>query len=133
MQYTNKQRAQFVLMFIEEGRNYAAFKARIKRETKKANPKIPEVKSVKKWLQDFQTTGSVQNRQGKNQPKRIRTKENIEKVRKHFKAHPHDSVRRCGLGLSKSTVHRILKEDLRMRPYKIQTIQTLRSANHVAR
>lgn len=132
MNYTAEQRAYFVKVFYQENSSYASFKARIKREKKMTDAKIPTANALKKWVNDFEEKGSVQNTQ-KRQPKRVRTEENIEKVRQHFEDHPHDSVRRNGLNMSKSTVHRILREDLGLHPYKLQTSQALSNLNHAAR
>lgn len=133
MDYTPQQRAKFVRIFYQENSSYQAFKARIKRETKKSQPKMPSLNSIQKWVEDFESTGSVQSRRGKSKTKLVRTEENIEKVREHFEAHPHDSVRRNGLKLTKDTIHRILREDLNWHPYKIQILQTLRNPDQIAR
>ena len=64
--------------------------------------------------------------------RRVRTEANIERVRQHFNDHPHDSLRKNGLNLKKSTVQRILKEDLKWHPYKIQLLQDLSDLDHTA-
>jgi hypothetical protein len=133
MTYTDKEKAKLVGTFIEEGRNYKSFTTRIRRDAKNGRASVPDNKSIKKWTKQFEMKGSIQDLRGKNQPKRVRTEANIERVRKHFEKHPHDSVRRNGLQLKKSTVHRILKEDLQWHPYKIQMLQKLRNQDHASR
>ena len=53
--------------------------------------------------------------------------ENVDAVRDSVGRSPKKSLRRCSqeLGLSCSSVHRILKNDLQLYPYRIQIKQTL--------
>ena len=56
-----------------------------------------------------------------------RSPENVEAVRDYVEQSPKKSLQRCSqeLGLSRSSVHRILKNDLQLYPYRIQINQTL--------
>ena len=63
----------------------------------------------------------------------MRIEENIERVRQHFNDYPHDPLRKSGLSLKKSTIHRILKKDLHRHPYKIQLLQALSNTDHATR
>jgi hypothetical protein len=132
MVFTDQQKAQFVLKFLDEGRDYKSFERRIRREQGRRT-QIPPHKTLKNWIVKFGQTGSLEDRRGLNHPRPVRTEGNIELVRQHFDVHPYDSVRRSGLNISKSSVHRILREDLHWHPYRIQTLQTLTNENHAAR
>ncbi|KAK9737928.1 hypothetical protein QE152_g10289 [Popillia japonica] len=58
----------------------------------------------------------------------IRVPETIERVREHFTAQPSTSTSRASqeLEISRTTLRRILKQDLKMKPYKIQINQPSR-------
>lgn len=58
----------------------------------------------------------------------IRVPETIERVREHFTAQPSTSTSRASqeLEIPRTTLRRILKQDLKMKPYKIQINQPLR-------
>jgi hypothetical protein len=69
MSFTDRQKANFVLKFAEEGYNYASFKLRIKRDAKRSQPRIPDIKSIKSWVEAFRTSGTVHGERGKNKAK----------------------------------------------------------------
>jgi hypothetical protein len=69
MPYTDQQKALFVLKFAEEGYEYAKFVTRVKRDSRRANPRVPDVNTIKNWLEAFSSTGSVHGERGKNKPK----------------------------------------------------------------
>jgi hypothetical protein len=60
--------------------------------------------------------------------RRARSLENIETVRELFVQNPHMSTRRAAnaLPISRSSIQRILKEDLKFHPYKLQHVQELK-------
>ena len=72
----------------------------------------------------FLKTGSVENlyKERSGRPATQRTPENIAKVESIISQNPRSSIRTIGrqLGMSSSTVHRILREDLKLFPYKIR-------------
>lgn len=145
MQFTDQQKAEFIVKFIEERRSYVNFVRRIRREQGR-NAIIPIENTLKNWLDNFMKTASVQSQRGKVKSRlvdkkffistsfrRVRTPETIDRVKNHFETHPHDSVRKNGLGLAKSTLHEILRKDLKWHPYKIQLLQELYPSDHIAR
>jgi hypothetical protein len=69
MTYSDQQKAKFLLKFVEEGYNYSRFKARIKRDTRQSNPRVPDTKTINNWVEIFRETGSVHGQRGKNTPK----------------------------------------------------------------
>ena len=62
-----------------------------------------------------------------------RTPENIELVRESLMQHGNRSSRRNGLGLSRSSFHRIEKLDIRFHPYVMITQQELNDGDPVQR
>jgi hypothetical protein len=161
MVYTDKEKARFLVWFIEEEYDYAKLKTRIRREANNWKANAPDNKLVKNWLKAFLETGTVHGQAGKGTSKwvstlislillfrRLRTEEIIEEVHGEFMANPHSSTRRNAFmptgetdseedeertRLSRTTLRRILKLDLKMRPYHLQMVHALREQDHVGR
>ncbi|GFY76642.1 hypothetical protein TNIN_11601 [Trichonephila inaurata madagascariensis] len=78
-------------------------------------------------LKSFAELGSVANRPGRGAYGNIRTEDNVEIVRQSVVDDPSVSTRRRSsqLGISRMTLRRILKLDLKMYPHKIQIVKTL--------
>ncbi|KAK3793780.1 hypothetical protein RRG08_061915 [Elysia crispata] len=74
-------------------------------------------------------------RRGMSYAKPVRCGENIEAVLMSVEATPKKSVRRrsAELGVSQSSVHRILRHDLKMKPYHISVHQGLTLENALQR
>lgn len=94
----------------------------------KNRPK-PHVTTVKRLLEKFERTGSVADDPGErsNRPNTVRTPEIIEQAKNIMKREPSLSTRKLAqeLGLSYRTAGRILKDDLKLFPYKLQVYQRL--------
>ena len=95
---------------------------------------IPTAKSIRRWYEQFTVSGclSVGHKQrGMSYAKPVRCGENIEAVLMSFEATPKKSVRRrsAELGVSQSSVHRILRHNLKMKPYHISVHQGLTPEN----
>jgi hypothetical protein len=58
--------------------------------------------------------------------------ESVENIRNNFIRSPKKSVRKCarGLGFSKATVHRVLKEHSRFTGYKVQLLYVIRPGDN---
>ena len=84
------------------------------------------------WVKTFKDTGTLitSTKKGKKSTSgrklTARSPENVDAVRDSVGQSPKKSLRRCSqeLGLSRSSVHRILKNDLQLYPYRIQIKQT---------
>ena len=61
MSYSNQQKAQFYEWWIEEGRSYAVFKRRVRRENGRSAT-IPAKTTVLSWQSNFRENGTVQRR-----------------------------------------------------------------------
>lgn len=68
-------------------------------------------------------------------PRTARTPENIELVANSVRQQPRASVRKreSQLGLSRATIHRIMRSDLHLKAYKIQIVQALNENDYVTR
>ena len=94
----------------------------------KNRPK-PDPKTVKRLVDKFERTGSVADDPGDraNRSNTARTPEIIEKAKEIMKREPSLSTRKLAqeLGLSYRSAGRILKDDLKLFPYKLQVYQRL--------
>ena len=63
------------------------------------------------------------------------TEETVDKVKKYFSENPNSTIRKAAqvLKISKSSLHRIVKKSLKLRPYKITTHQLLTTKSMEAR
>ena len=105
-------------------------------------PKAPSKSIIYGWIKKFEQEGTVKNLNSKldgrlshSGRKKIRTDEVIEAVRQSVLHSPKRSTRkRCQLvGLSRTTLLRVLHDDLRLYAYHIQIHQKLANADKVKR
>ncbi|GBM07331.1 hypothetical protein AVEN_198108-1 [Araneus ventricosus] len=92
-------------------------------------PKEPDAKTIRKLFAKFERTGSVDyNRVGNVGPRQtVVTSENVAKVSGIVQQNPRNTVRRIEseIGLKRSSTQKILRNSLRMFPYKIQSNQAI--------
>jgi transposase len=76
--------------------------------------------TVKRWCQMIRRTGSIELPGTHGGPRIVRTKENIQKVKSRVRRKKGVSARKLSveLGISATSVRRILKIDLGLKPYK---------------
>jgi biotin operon repressor len=81
----------------------------------------PSVTMIWKLMQRLEETGSLMNLPHTGRPRSAHKEENIERVRASIEEEPQTSTRRRSreLGLSRTSLKRILTNDLKMFPYKI--------------
>ena len=99
---------------------------------------IPTAKSIRRWYEQFNVSGclSVGHKPREmSYAKPVRCGENNEAVLMCVEATPKKSVRRrsAELGVSQSSVHRILRHGLKMKPYHIFVHQGLTPENALQR
>src|SRR6185437_11582325 len=97
----------------------------------------PTAKAIRDLLKKHNETGSVLNNHiGKSgRKKSARTARNVNRVRLANIENRQTSSRRLStdLGIHRSSVQRILKGDLQLRPYRIRNCQTLTARDKTAR
>ena len=126
MPFTIEQRSKIVKFYLE-----TKSLVQTQREYRKhfGVKEAPSVTSIKKIVQKFEVHGTCHNRNKGNSGRRVsaRTELNIDTVRESTVRSPKKSIRRRSseLGLTKSTVQRIMKQDLNLYPYKLEIKQTL--------
>ena len=76
--------------------------------------------TVKRWCRMVRRSGSIQLTGTRGGPRIVRTKENIRKVKTRLQRKKRVSVRKLSmeLAISATSIRRILKEDLGLKPYK---------------
>jgi len=97
--------------------------------------RVPSCKAIKTWVKNFEETGSALKKKPLGAKRTQRTPQNIEAVRTSFEKSPRRSVRKqaAALDLRRTTVCRILHNDLNFQPYKIQIVQELKPTDYMAR
>lgn len=92
-------------------------------------------KMVKSTLKRFYETGQLTDRKRSGRPRTGRTPSKIKVVRERLRRNPARSIRKLAaeLNMSTSTTHRLLHEDLRMRPFKKRKVHGLTEAQKVKR
>jgi len=88
---------------------------------------VPCRNTIKEWVQYFRENASALKRKPRGRIPRVRTPENVDKVRMAIVKSLRCSVRRhsTAIGLSDCSMQRILHKDLNFHPYKIATVQEL--------
>lgn len=71
MSYSDQEKAQCVVWFIEEAYGFVEFQRRFRREKNNRNAKMPTMVTVKRWLNSFLELGTIQNQAGKVQLKLV--------------------------------------------------------------
>lgn len=95
----------------------------------------PTEATIRRIVSKFEATGSVENLPTPRRRRSARSLENIAAVRENVQETPKLSILRRSqeLGLSPSSVWRILHLDLKLHPYKIQLTQELKPNDHLMR
>ena len=92
--------------------------------------------TLKDLLRKIDNTGDCARRPGSGRPKSVRTEENCERVEELIlsqkeQQHSHSTPREIEreTGISRSSVRRIIKQDLRLSQFKRKSVQVLTARN----
>ena len=87
---------------------------------------VPPARAITRWATVFDTTGTVQARPHTRRPHQP-TPSTLRAVRRAIQRNPRLSERRLSarLGIPRTTVHRALRDQLGLFPYKIQLVHRL--------
>jgi hypothetical protein len=96
-----------------------------RRYRRECGERAPGRQSIKRWLEQFQETGSVLHKKGAGRPSV--DADTVDMVREVFQRSPLKSTRRASreLHVPRSTVQRILHRRLKLHACKIQIVQAL--------
>ncbi len=86
-------------------------------------------------IKRFKETGGVQSRPRSGRPRSKRTPEAVKAVRAKIRRNPRRSMRKMAneSNISENTMRRIVKDDLKMKPFTLQKRQVLTEATKVKR
>jgi hypothetical protein len=98
------------------------------------NCAVPSAHDIKTWVRNFEATGSTLKKKG-GSVKTVRTPKNIAVVREAIERSPNRSAHHhtVSLGLSETSIRRILHKDLHFYLYKIQVTHALHERDYVNR
>ena len=89
--------------------------------------KVPDRKAIERLVAKFRETGSAANANKgcSGRSCSVKTPNNVQNLRERLEESPRKSTRRLSqeVGISRSSVMRILHDDLKLFPYKTQILQ----------
>ncbi|PSN36175.1 hypothetical protein C0J52_24218, partial [Blattella germanica] len=90
----------------------------------------PSDNSIRRWYHQFEDTGCLCEGKSTGRPKG--SEETVERVRESFTRSPKKSVQKASreLEISNSTVWKVLRKRLQLRPCRLQLLQALKPADH---
>ena len=96
---------------------------------------VPSRNSIFRWVNALRTTGSLLKTKPPFPFRTAKTPRNVDRVREAIIRSPRCSAGRhsAELGISQSTVQRIVHKDLAFQPYKIMTVQQLNPRDYQQR
>ena len=90
----------------------------------------PSDNNIRRWYHQFEDTSCLCKGKSAGRP-RV-SEENVERVRESFTCSPKKSVRKasCEFEIPVSTVWKVLRKRLQLRPYRLQLLQALKPTDH---
>lgn len=133
MTYTHEERVFFVKTFYECNKSYISTLRQIRATF--GYDFFIQRRTIQKMVRQFEETGSVVTKRPVLYHRGVRNEENIDRVRDSIVEDAMTSVRRRSqeLNISRSTLGRILKNDLSLKPFKIRRTQELKLVDHQSR
>ncbi len=127
--YSLEERVFLFSTYFLTNRNLNATRTEFGKRFNVHSCKLPAKSVIQRLVAKFEKTGSVHDdKRGKMGLKQsARTLETVEHARQIWKESPAESVHRIAqeAGVSKSSLHHIVKEKLNLYTYKIKILQTL--------
>lgn len=131
--YTIQQRIDFIEFYIQNSRSMTNTLRKIR--AKYGRNFVISKNTVQNCVDKFYSTGSVHDLPRSGHPRTARSIENISVVSESVTENPRTSIRHRAqeIGLSRSSLHRILKLDLKLHAYKVQLTQQIKIRYHYQR
>ncbi|KAK0166333.1 hypothetical protein PV328_004759 [Microctonus aethiopoides] len=131
--YSKEQRVFIVEQYFKNNEGLAATVRNFR--TKYGRDSNLNSSTVKRLIKKFRETGSISDLKHSGRPSTSRSAQNIDAVRESLAESPGTSIRhRCQeLGISRSSLQRILTKDLHLHDYKIELTQELDPSDHTQR
>lgn len=131
--YTLEERAEIVILFIKNNESVISTQRNFRRNY--PHRPAPTGKTIRRLCEQFRRSGTTAHASHIGRPRTGRSIENIRRVRESIAEDPRTSTERRAtqLGMSRTSLRRILKLDLHAFPYKIQVAQQLLPRDHQQR
>lgn len=128
--FTTQQRIIIVKTYYENGSSISSTRRELSK--KFGLKEMPSINCIRNLINKFEEHGTVTDTAKPGRPKNVRSPTNISKVLESAQDNPGMSIRRRSkeLDISQTSLQRILKLDLHMKPYKIQLVQELKVTDH---
>lgn len=128
-----QQRAEIVKIFYQSGNSISVTVKKL--NAKFGKNKCPSKPTIYNLVKAFEAFGSVADRPKSGRPRSARIPENIASTRESIEDNKCTSIshRAQELNLSKSSLSRIMHEDLHMKAYKLTVVQKLKESDHQSR
>ena len=125
MPYSSVQKAFCILEYAKTQSFKTVQRAFAQRFEKTRSEKVPQKKQIWTWYKKFEEEGCLCRVEGSGRPPI--SEENVEEIRRKLVNSPRKSIRRTSFEtqIPKSSVMRIVRKRLQMRPYKLQFVQAL--------
>ena len=127
MEWTKEHRVFCVENYFSNGKSVIAALRNFRRHFEmKPYEAAPCRKTVTRWVTKFRNEGTLL-RTPRVSPRKVRTPENIEAVKRSVQRSPFRSARKhaLALGISEPSLRKILHNDLGFHPYKVAVAQEL--------
>ena len=133
MSLGDKVKTDIVKWFYENHKSIVNTQRAFKRNY--GTKKSPSKNTIKDIVRKFEEKGSVHDRPRPGPGRCMRTPVNVQKIRSKLEESPHRSLKRLTreTGIKRSTVRRIILDDLKLYSYKIQMLQKQSDPNKMKR
>ena len=90
--------------------------------------RVPDRRTIVRRVQSWRELGKVDNRKSSGRPRTFWTSDNVNRVQVEMQRSPQRSACRYSpaMQISRRSLHRILKADLKFHPYKLHDVHVLR-------
>ena len=125
--------AQKAFCVLELDKSHQAFHVIRKFKTKYGKKYAPSAPMIKKWHEKFINSGCLCK--GKRSGRPSISEDDVDKIRDVYLSSPKTSTRRVSqrLQMPQTTIWRVLRKRLQMKPYKLQLLQHLRKTDKTKR
>ena len=125
--YSIEEKVFSVIEYIKVGENATEVVRRFQKHF--STKQSPSIVSIKAWFMNFKENGTVHDLRAESSGggKKIRTEDTVRRIKQYFQDNPTHSLRVAegAVQIRKSTIHLVLKEDLKFKAYKITIVQPL--------
>lgn len=128
--YTLEQSWEILKTYFQSGESSTQIVRNLKKKFVKND--WPSTQFVGKFVKRVRETGSLVDKTTRSRSRTVRTAETIAAVAENVRENPSTSTRHRSqeLDISRTSLRRILHQDLGMKAYKVQLVQELKPNDH---